>query len=277
MKEPLLNSHTKAALQRAVNRNAHAILLTGELGTGLMTIAEYLQILLKKDNKSLVKLILKPDEKSTIMIDQVRELRNIAKHKNTASQIELCIMVVVSTIDDMQHEAQNALLKLLEEPPMGLLFVVLNHNRSLMLSTIESRCVHVPVLPVSQKEAAKYFNVAIDNLSKSYAISDGLPGLLVQLYSDQEHPILDDIAAAKSVLGSSVFDRLLLIDSLYKSNENANKLVSALDKICRAALKGGSHNDKWINNSLIILSAKEKLSARVQAKLVIDELFINLR
>ena len=103
MKEPLLNSHTKAALQRATNRNAHAILLTGEVGTGLMTIADYLQVLLKKDNKSLVKLILKPEEKSTIMIDQVRELRNIAKHKNTARQNELCIMVVVSTIDDMHH------------------------------------------------------------------------------------------------------------------------------------------------------------------------------
>lgn len=277
MKEPLLNKITKAAILRAVDRQPHAILLTGETGTGLTTIAEYLERLLRKNNSDLVKLIIKPEDKSTITIEQVRELRTVAKHKNTADSNDIRVMVVISSIDDMQQEAQNALLKMLEEPPAGLLFVILCHDQSSMLSTVESRCIKIPVLPVTQDEASDYFKISHTELNKNFAITGGIPGLLVQLVNNSEHPILEDIAAAKLILGSSTYQRLALVDSLYKTNESAKKLITALDKICHAALKNGSQNDKWINNSLMILSAKEKLNAHVQAKLVVDELLISLR
>lgn len=276
MQHPLLNNHTKAVVDRFTARKPHALLLTGEQGTGLMTIAKYIESQLRINNTQLVSLTLQPNEKSTITIDQVRELRLTTKHKNSSGS-HISILVIVSTIDDMQTEAQNALLKMLEEPPVGLMFVVLCHDESTMLPTISSRCVKISVLPVSIDEANLYFGSKNTNLAKNYAISSGLPGLLTQLMDSGEHALIGDINNAKQILSYSPYQRLLQVDGSYKTAEAAKRLVTALDKICRAALKSGSQNDAWINNSLLVLSAQKKLSARVQAKLVIDELFLNLR
>ena len=275
MKQPLLNKRTKSALVRTIDRHSHAILLTGESGTGLSYVSEYIEYLLKNKNNSFYKLVIKPEEKTTITIEQIRELRNVAKHKNTSNQNDIKVMVVISCIDDMQHQAQNALLKLLEEPPVGLFFVILCHDKSTMLSTIESRCINIPVLPVSKLEAEQYFDTN-ESLNKNYALSGGLPGLLVQLSDNIEHPLLEHINSAKKILSSTKYQRLCLVDSDFKTSVSANNLISALDKISRAALKTGQQKDKWLLNCLAILNAKERLSAKVQAKLVMDELFISL-
>ncbi len=94
----------------------------------------------------------KPGKPSTeIKVDQVRELAdflNIGSHRGARR------FAIVQPAEAMNLHAANSLLKSLEEPPPGAVFVLVSHRPARLLSTIRSRCVAVP-LPLPQPEAAR--------------------------------------------------------------------------------------------------------------------------
>jgi len=77
-----------------------------------------------------------------IKIDQVRELADflyIGSHRGRMR------VALVHPAEDMNENAANALLKGLEEPPAGAMFILISHRPAQLLPTIRSRCVSVPV------------------------------------------------------------------------------------------------------------------------------------
>ena len=56
----------------------------------------------------------------------------------------------------MNEQAQNALLKTLEEPPAYAVIILLSDNESALLPTIVSRCITLQMKPVSEKDIADY-------------------------------------------------------------------------------------------------------------------------
>ncbi|RCL02659.1 MAG: DNA polymerase III subunit gamma/tau [Candidatus Tokpelaia sp. JSC188] len=61
-------------------------------------------------------------------------------------------IVIIDSVDDMNHNAANALLKTLEEPPTKTQFVLVSHNPSRLLPTIRSRCQMVIFKPLKSIE-----------------------------------------------------------------------------------------------------------------------------
>jgi DNA polymerase-3 subunit delta' len=85
-----------------------------------------------------------------IKVDQVRELAdflNIGSHRGRRR------VALVYPAEEMNLNAANALLKGLEEPPAGAMFVLISHRPARLLATMRSRCVAVPV-PVPAQEPA---------------------------------------------------------------------------------------------------------------------------
>lgn len=77
-----------------------------------------------------------------IKIDQVRELAdflNIGSHRGRRR------VALVHPADEMNVNAANALLKGLEEPPPGAMFILVAHRPARLPATIRSRCVSLPV------------------------------------------------------------------------------------------------------------------------------------
>ena len=77
-----------------------------------------------------------------IKIDQVRELAdflNIGSHRGRRR------LALVHPADEMNANAANALLKGLEEPPPGAMFILVAHRPARLPATIRSRCVSLPV------------------------------------------------------------------------------------------------------------------------------------
>jgi DNA polymerase III subunit delta' len=72
-----------------------------------------------------------------ITIDQVRALGGVFALTPSYSQSRV---VIVDSIDDMERAAANALLKSLEEPPRGTIFLLVSHAPGRLLPTIRSRC-----------------------------------------------------------------------------------------------------------------------------------------
>lgn len=85
-----------------------------------------------------------------IKVDQVRELAaflNVGSHRGARR------VAIVHPAEDMNLSAANALLKGLEEPPGGAVFILVAHRPARLLPTIRSRCVPVPV-PLPSEQAA---------------------------------------------------------------------------------------------------------------------------
>lgn len=77
-----------------------------------------------------------------IKVDQVRGLTdflNIGSHRGGRR------IALVHPAEDMNRHAANSLLKSLEEPPAGAVFVLVSHRAARLLPTIRSRCVALPV------------------------------------------------------------------------------------------------------------------------------------
>lgn len=85
-----------------------------------------------------------------IKIEQVRDLAGFLNLRSHRGKLRVA---VVHPAEDMNPNAANALLKGLEEPPIGALFLLVSHRPAQLLPTIRSRCVALPV-PVPSREEA---------------------------------------------------------------------------------------------------------------------------
>ena len=77
------------------------------------------------------------DRARSITVDQVRSLQPLFA---TTPSLSSRRVVLVDAIDDMERSAANALLKNLEEPPAGTIFLLVSHAPGRLLPTIRSRC-----------------------------------------------------------------------------------------------------------------------------------------
>ena len=96
----------------------------------------------------------KPDVEleRSIKIDQVRALIGRLSTKPALSERRV---IVVDAIDDLERSAANALLKSLEEPPQGTIFLLVSHAPGRLLPTIRSRCRLLRFEPLPDGDVAK--------------------------------------------------------------------------------------------------------------------------
>jgi DNA polymerase-3 subunit delta' len=87
-----------------------------------------------------------------IVVDDTREVANFLRL--TAAEGGWRI-VVVDSADDMNRNAANALLKILEEPPKHALLMLVSHNPGRLLPTIRSRCRKLTLKPLAEAEVAR--------------------------------------------------------------------------------------------------------------------------
>jgi DNA polymerase III subunit delta' len=85
-----------------------------------------------------------------IKVDQVRALADFLNLRSYRGRLRVAL---VHPAEDMNESAANALLKGLEEPPAGAVFLLVSHRPAALLPTIRSRCVSVPV-PLPDRDAA---------------------------------------------------------------------------------------------------------------------------
>lgn len=96
-----------------------------------------------------------PEEKDrkpsrVIKIEQVRDLSDFLNVKSHRAGLRVALL---RPMDEMQPAAATSLLKSLEEPPPGAVFILVAERPALLLPTIRSRCVALPV-PVPGRDAA---------------------------------------------------------------------------------------------------------------------------
>lgn len=116
--------------------------------------------------------------KSELPVDEVRKLKSFfAKHPSQADMQ----VAIIDCMDDMNIQAQNALLKILEEPPKSAVMLLIAHTPGQLLPTIRSRCRALqlrPLAPAEMSDAMRHLapDVAGEQLSIASALAEGAPG-----------------------------------------------------------------------------------------------------
>lgn len=113
-------------------------------------------------------------------------------------------VVIIDDADTMNRNAQNALLKILEEPPKNTLLILITHRLGAMIPTIRSRCRTINCQPLSEEHMKTLLNkVAGSTLSNDeenmiLSMSAGQIGKAIDLYEQGGLEVLTELLAVFS-------------------------------------------------------------------------------
>jgi len=121
--------------------------------------------------------------RTNILVDDVRKINNFFHKTSSDGGWRVAI---VDTADEMNRNAANAILKILEEPPKNSILIILAHAPGKLLPTIKSRCRMLPLNPlksvtVAEILMAKHPDVEENTISGYVSLSNGSPGYAISL------------------------------------------------------------------------------------------------
>lgn len=93
----------------------------------------------------------------------VNEARRVFEKLSLRAAEGLWKTMIIFLPEKMNLDAANKLLKLLEEPPQGTLFLLISHNPERLLPTIRSRCQPIRLLPLTRAERQRVEGLRQDN------------------------------------------------------------------------------------------------------------------
>ncbi len=128
--------------------------------------------------------ILSRPRKREITVDDIREGIQFLSLKSGANGWRI---LIVNPADDMNENAANALLKVLEEPMDNSLILLLCQNTGKLLPTIRSRCRQVTVQPLSQSEMIERLRQlypSVEDTETVAALAKGSLGLARDIYDN---------------------------------------------------------------------------------------------
>jgi DNA polymerase III subunit delta' len=106
--------------------------------------------------------------RTVITVDETRETISFFGSTAAADGWRVCI---VDTVDELNPNAANALLKTLEEPPRQSLFLLISHAPGRVLPTILSRCRRLPLRPLATADV-------IQAVSRATGLADQDPAVI---------------------------------------------------------------------------------------------------
>ena len=226
------------------NKLSNSLLLTGNKGIGknyfiFQLIEEYikkkviseqinhhLSLLKNNSHPNIMNVKKEIDEKTKklknfIIIDQIRKINQFSLETSVIENIPKFILI--DSADDMNINASNGLLKILEEPKLNTYFFLISHQPSSLLPTIKSRCLKINLSNHNYDNFTRIIKISNPDIDEEtnkflYDISNGSPGLINEYEFDE---ILN------------IFERLINLiinkDPFSDSNNDTIKFLSTLD------------------------------------------------
>ena len=188
-------------------RFIHTCVIEGSKGSGKHTLAaliaaalqtdlQYREKVLKGISPDVVTLGLR-DNRKTIGVDLIRSIKDDAYIKPNESDIKIFIVEDTHT---MTAQAQNAFLKLLEEPPPNVYFILLCENTAALLTTVKSRAVIYKTQVFTDDELREYIT---RNYKKAVNIE-----YLIKSANGNIGSVVDNMTAKKSEKNKEKYENI---------------------------------------------------------------------
>ncbi|MBU7581097.1 MAG: DNA polymerase III subunit delta' [Porphyrobacter sp.] len=131
---------------------------------------------------------------------RIRQIRAMQRRLITRPTLGSRRAIIIDPADDMEKAAANALLKSLEEPPVGTFFLLVTHRPARLLPTIRSRCrtLRFPVLTDSQLGAMLH-TAGLPSDAHAIAAAEGSFGAAVRFAQQDLAPVAREISSLLSI------------------------------------------------------------------------------
>lgn len=292
------NDENKKKLEYIVKNNniSHSYIFSGISGIGKFMFAEeFAKAILCLDNekkpcnncracKSFENnnnpdIIIIDEQDESIKTEQIKELVKNVLEKPIQGEKKIYI---INNSENMTREAQNSLLKTLEEPPEYVIVILITSNENLLLNTIKSRCIKFQFQNLSDEEIKQYFRMAnqvIDdsiikifggsiekalklkdnldtykNIKNIFKNIENLSGLQILNLKETIFKDKDEIFSILDYINTIFFDKIL------ENIKTANKYQKCIEIIeeSKLRLKRNSNYDMTIDNLLLTLERSLK-------------------
>lgn len=250
------NDRLKNDLQSQISagRLSHAYLITGPEGSGKKTLAHILSKVFVCSGEmrpcgecpSCQKAEdgIHPDI-TKISVQQGKESLSVKIIKDLKTDIYILPnesdkrVFIIYDAHKMTIQAQNALLKMLEEPPLHVVFILITENENMLLATIISRVVKLGMSPLSNEEAEtlliKKTGLAKDKASSIVLQSGGNIGKALKLVNvDKNNKYIGQCSEFLNLLyGKSEYDFIIFGSKFGNNKEDISLFFNTLCDILR--------------------------------------------
>ena len=221
-------------------------------------------------------LVLVPPDGNQIKIDQIRELQEYVALKPSGRHK----VVIIDDAGKMNPQAQNALLKTLEEPPPGVVFILIVANRGELLPTILSRCQIVEFQPLKGKEVEKILtSVGKDIPQTLREVAKSKGSLAVLKLSEGMETLGEMLQTLGNLKGLSYREIINLSEEFEKlPTEGRETFLNLLEEILTDKLLKGEIDTKTFEGANRFISeTKRGLKRGIKPKLAMENILLTLK
>ncbi|MBL41055.1 MAG: hypothetical protein CMM49_00175 [Rhodospirillaceae bacterium] len=192
------------------------------------------------------------NKKTEISIDDIRSLKSFFEKKSLNDSWRIAI---IDSSDNLNKNASNALLKLLEEPPLNSLIILISHKPSTLLKTIKSRCVKYNLNSLKFENFIKVINKIKPSISKNEIdflsiLSSNSPGYCLEIIDQNGLEIYKKIINLFSKMPSLDLDEINKLNIIINNKKN-NKTFYLFLNLVNEFIHRGVLNIYNIKNSNI--------------------------
>ncbi len=244
-------------------RCGHLYIFEGERGIGKSTIAMHFAKSLICDTasgcnecdscKSFDRLahpdviLVSETEKAEIGVDTARKL---IKEVYLKPQLSKKRVFIIKNAEKLGRSAQNALLKIIEEPPEYAVFILLSENSAMLLNTILSRGVRITIPPLDKESLREIIGDNLGDKADFYlSYCGGNPGKLIEIMSDEDfYSMRECVLDGLKYLLTDEYGIYKICDIFEKYKDKKSILFSITESFFRDILLLKMKNGKYIIN-----------------------------
>lgn len=210
-----------------------------------------------------------------IKIEQIRMMQNKIAEKPIISGRKVYL---IDNSDTMTQEAQNCLLKTLEEPPEYITIILIASNENKILNTIKSRCSKVNFQKIDDVEIKEYISKNIPNLSVNDNMLKMYGGSVAKAINLQDKiDIYEKVEeVAKKLESKDLLEVFSESEVLYKEKEEIKNILEYMNLLFLEKIKEDSKRQNYLNAIRIVEKVKKNLEANSNYDMSIDKLLLEI-
>ena len=209
---------------------------------------------------------------NNIGISQIRTLQGKIQEKPIISNKKIYI---IDNAEKMTSEAQNCLLKTLEEPPEYAIIILISANENLLLDTIKSRCLILHFEHIKDNELKEYlkndgnFENINEDILKAF---QGSIGKAIKLKDKiEKYQQIGDML--KKIQKEDLLDFLKMAKPIYESKDD---IYSILEYMNVMLLELSKENTQYTKCVKIVENTRERLKCNSNYDMSIDNMLFNI-
>ena len=281
-------------------RMPHAIILEGEEGTGKHTLAKFIakSFVCRENNPPCntcrdchlaevgthpdIEWVAPEEKKKSVSVNKIRTMKALSY---TSAHTSDGRVFIIDKADTMNAASANSLLKVLEEPPSKLLFILLCESSGKLLETVVSRCTVFSLFPPNEDVGLNYLTdkgIALDKASEILKREHGNIGKSLLALKDNKKNPAAQIAEEylENILANNAYGALLSTVKMEKDRALAGEFVFELKELVCAKLKASTSLPRTAEELAkiydVVIGAEASLVTNINLPLFFSYLTSNL-